>query len=622
MESQPPGVEEKVVRARRTPERGFVEQRPAPRATPQVTPVERMLALQKEAGNGALARVVQEERRERSTSYGQGLPVQRSVYDVLRTPGHPLDPPFYTETRNRFEGESPSRVRSPGEAADRRSAERANERSRHERGGADGLAPAPQVGPVVQRKVGFEFEDSAWRSWRRLRQDHGRVGDVLRRARNVLPALDDDLVTPATRKTVLHRGNGFNLESDARPDPVEADLEFVTEPFDETAEGLAALRRTVAEIKTIMRRLDGLTGKPGPVTEGGAPPYPLTAKDYKERFVRHEQHQLNGSSGLASKDVLLSDGKPGGLIKMQYTSGVPLADLPRMMEELGRSVPEETEEQTEQRRPDRALIYPEDLRNETLSVQGQAPSLARQVVESLRGEGTYAMVLGDDTAALTGFLAATILAMKLLQRPGGRTDPVKYRLPLMHRTHFADMFKGLTDEQQKVIGEHPDVMLEHLLRVSNTHPLMMHNRDAGLSAHTPLLAPRPGPLRRTEGGVVRGTPSSADSALASLTIGAWIKGITTGVDYLTPEGIQQWFSGTDDVSEEDKNAAVSALRSVGTERSLDTREGRSELAVFENRSVAPTGPGGLITIDQAADQAVQFLQYFRRLREQSRGRRP
>lgn len=95
---------------------------------PLTTPALQLLALQRAAGNAAVARAVAEERHEHDAHCGHGSAardpaVQRSaVHEVLRSPGRPLDGPLRNEMEARFGGDDFSGVRVHTDAVARRSA--------------------------------------------------------------------------------------------------------------------------------------------------------------------------------------------------------------------------------------------------------------------------------------------------------------------------------------------------------------------------------------------------------------------------------------------------------------------------------------------------------------------
>ncbi|MFF7392529.1 DUF4157 domain-containing protein [Streptomyces scabiei] len=92
-------------------------------------PAAALLALQRAAGNAAVARAVEEQRHRHGPDCGHGAdrgldaPVQRSaVHQVLRTSGQPLDPALRTEMEGRFDGEDFGGVRVHTDAVAQRSA--------------------------------------------------------------------------------------------------------------------------------------------------------------------------------------------------------------------------------------------------------------------------------------------------------------------------------------------------------------------------------------------------------------------------------------------------------------------------------------------------------------------
>jgi hypothetical protein len=470
---------------------------------------------------------------------------------------------------------------------------------------------------AIQRRVGFEFEDAHWRPWRRIRRDRGALGRSLRGVRGLVSGLDDDIAEPAARKTVLHSGRNFRLEADDTPGPMMSNIEFVTDPFDETDAGVAALQATMAEIRAIVARLDPFAGRRVGPGEGYTVPFSVSERDYKERYVRHGEHQLSGSAGIEAKDVLLSGGAAGGALKMQATAGIPLADLPEVLERLGRDVPHETPEETAAREPDRKLIQDLTQPNEPLKVQGMVPDLARQVVGELRNHADLATPLAGDAAALTGFLAAVMLSLKLLQRPGGAGRPIKYRLTFLPRNSFAQMFEILPSQQRAALQAHPDALLDALLTVSNANPLLRSGSDAGLTSASPLIGPNPGAVRSmsAEGTLEREPISGVDAALATVTIRDWIAGITSGRDYLTPATMDKWLADQADVSKSDRENAVGALESFGTADRVDTRDDGEHLPLFETRAIAPLGAGVNLTLTQATYYAERILRLYQRIRE-------
>lgn len=90
-------------------------EREKPRAATPVpgTTAQRMLALQRLAGNAAVSRAVEEDRHEHDAGCGHTPPVQRRalVHQVLGSPGQSMEPGLQAEMEARFGGADFSDVR-------------------------------------------------------------------------------------------------------------------------------------------------------------------------------------------------------------------------------------------------------------------------------------------------------------------------------------------------------------------------------------------------------------------------------------------------------------------------------------------------------------------------------
>ncbi|WP_443078141.1 eCIS core domain-containing protein [Streptomyces sp. SP17KL33] len=104
-------------------ERGRAGAARVPGRVPPQGPTATLLALQRAAGNAAVARAVEEERHRHGAGCGHDAPVQRSaVHQVLSTSGQPLDTALRTEMESRFDGEDFSGVRVHTDTVAQRSA--------------------------------------------------------------------------------------------------------------------------------------------------------------------------------------------------------------------------------------------------------------------------------------------------------------------------------------------------------------------------------------------------------------------------------------------------------------------------------------------------------------------
>ncbi|WP_398958055.1 DUF4157 domain-containing protein [Streptomyces sp. GC420] len=120
-----------------------------------------ILALQRAAGNAAVARAVGEERHEHNADCGHGPSVQRSaVHAVLRSAGRPLDGPLRAEMESRL-GADFGDVRLHTDAVAQRSASEVGARAYTSgshvvvgEGGADKHTLAHELTHVIQQRQG------------------------------------------------------------------------------------------------------------------------------------------------------------------------------------------------------------------------------------------------------------------------------------------------------------------------------------------------------------------------------------------------------------------------------------------------------------------------------------
>ncbi|MHC3475683.1 eCIS core domain-containing protein, partial [Streptomyces sp. 7R007] len=122
---------------------------------------EAVLALQRAAGNAAVARLAEQEQHEHDAGCGHGTPVQRSGVDqVLRSPGRPLAEPVRRDMEARL-GADFGDVRLHDDAAARRSAASVGARAYTSGshvvigdGGGDSHTLAHELTHVIQQRQG------------------------------------------------------------------------------------------------------------------------------------------------------------------------------------------------------------------------------------------------------------------------------------------------------------------------------------------------------------------------------------------------------------------------------------------------------------------------------------
>lgn len=448
---------------------------------------------------------------------------------------------------------------------------------------------------VVQRKVGFEFEDAHWRVWQKRPANPGPGQEVV--------AVD--------RKDKVHNGTGFDLEADDTLGPAQPSLEFVTVPFDENAGGQAALSTALAEMgQIVMGKLGPNQGQRGP--GAGALPQPYVAGDY----VDSTTHQLNGGD-FAAADVLFSAGDSAGKFKMQATMSTELPQMAKAMTYFGSQIQGETPGSRRRREPARRLMSGQDDPTDAPSkVLGNSPRLGAAVVaeiqQTFRAAGSPLLDhIEDGTAEAAAFFAFVMLYVKMLQLP---VDGVlKYRIPFLARRSFVTMFQALSDGWQDVLaGDKASVMRQAVITVNNANPLLPRMQgqdpDSNLGDNSPLV----NALRVPAQGGMAPVRLPVHDRLAGITIGLWLNGITKGLDLLTPTDCDAWLRVTTALNNQDRAEAVGLLESFAS-LDEDPPGGPLPPAVFENRAIAPSlsgMQGNVLNFFEVAEMAQQYLQFF------------
>ena len=451
---------------------------------------------------------------------------------------------------------------------------------------------------VVQRRVGFEFEDNRWSAWEKT-----SLGTAM-----------PPVARPVRRKAALHRGTNFALEGDDTPGPDRSNLEFVTDPFDTTPAGINDLMTSLGEIgQIVMANLAPCAGQPGPSAHAAEVGPGNTVLYEPGRYAEQPAHQLGGGD-VAAPDILLSGGTTTGSFKMQATMGMSLESLPTVMRYFGRPQ-HESRGQTARRTGARKLMRGKafDTSSKVADVVGSSPELAGQVLAQLGADPAIAApdraILTANAASLTGLLSAMMMYMKMLQLP--LDGVLKYRIPFLGRSDFGSMFRALPVAQQGVLRAHAGRLAAHMVAVSNARPLLGRfngkDSDQNLTVNSAMVnSPRQ----------TAATPPAV-TAMASLHISDWIDGITRGIDWLTPTNVLIWMSamstaGVAPTTPAERQEAANMLESFASIGAMDVSGGAS-LAVMENRGIAPEGPrmqGNDLNFFQVASMARDYLQFF------------
>ena len=433
------------------------------------------------------------------------------------------------------------------------------------------LAPTGRSTNVVQRKVGFEFEEQEWRAW----IDRPGVGP-----------------RPAKRQEVLHRGKGFELQADDTLGIAEPTLEFVTKPFDPTTTGLQELQKAMSSIKQIMQTIG-----------------PFRRRDEtRGQYVRADEHHLSNPR------VRLSRGHSQGQFKMQATQGISLEDLPTLLQYIGANVPGETPAEQKDRSGARALMRGSVDPGDAANVLGSGPALADTAIARIVNHESgltqrERQVFTANIDRLRGFLSQVMIYVKMLAVPN--QSWAKYRLPLLARTDFAAMFMLLPKAQRTMLSQNnAQALVDAVIHAANSVALI----PSPSAGHIDVGFLDNGPLLRNY------RPQAENvSIMQSLTISAWLRGISgsplhgevpggirsiiaawfrrisgsSSVDYLTPKNIQSWLNVNEaHLSLQDRIRQSRYLESLSSMKGITNahdRNGASRLVILENRSINPVG---------------------------------
>lgn len=457
--------------------------------------------------------------------------------------------------------------------------------------------PAPAFS--VQRKVGFELEDNTWESyegaapepqWTHVNPLYQAPRNTNIWARSSASHVNNDLkafgVKAFAKKDKLHVGTGFNLEADGPYDRGKMDIEFVTEPFDDTIAGYKRMDVAFMGIAKVIGHLNSMSPMPRRAENG--------------EFYRHDEHKLSNS------DVLLAKGSSRPSFKMQVTHGVPLADVPALFETFGYA-PGESSKQAKQRAPARSLL-PEQLDLQK-QIMGAAPGQARLVLDGLMNGG----VIGDreDTRALVGFLTYALAYIQWLQVLPW--DGLKIALPFMSRYDFARLFGMLPAEQQGKLSGDPGrkMLLRAMTAVVAKFGVANGKRTKPVAGETALDQP----MMSFEPGVsAMGAKKRQFLTLVeTLTTQDWLNGILDRKDLLTGTGIHDYLRASGKGQEADDFEKSFRIFSRGHGATKTLVDAEPDLAIMENRGIAPLASRDL-DIVEAHEVARTYMSYIISLR--------
>jgi hypothetical protein len=452
------------------------------------------------------------------------------------------------------------------------------------------ITPADRAS--IQRRLGFEFEEARWRAWK---VENGRVRS-------------------AGRKEELHSGTNFKLEGDDTPGDKLANIEFVTEPFDATDDGLEDYLATMTEVLDIVENITPLAGRPGPGTDDEVKTAKRNPRYDPTGYVNQDEHGFNKAG------VALSKGTRNGLgsFKMQATSGISLENIPAVMEMFGITPKENRLKTLRQGGSDQNAIQnsmgigapeynqlsdnlarkaPARSIQASQKLMGGGPTVARHAVGLLGAEPMYSVPqktsITNHPEKLIGFLS--LIAMNIKGLGVQVNGPAKYRLPFLGRNNFVTLLADLLPIQQAALRAHAGTPFVDAVIAANNAVSIVPN-DGGKTRDTPL---------------VPGVPTLSD-----LTIGVWLTGILEGRDYLDPatisllmNGQRKWNGMKAKYSSKDRDKSKDALESFATIPDMDTSEGPNAMAIVENRGIID-GFATDYPMDKAIAVGYNYLKYF------------
>jgi hypothetical protein len=452
---------------------------------------------------------------------------------------------------------------------------------------------------VIQRAVGFEFEDGEWasyqvkagasfrrhlrwynpRSWydrvwtpsgtnsgtdREEEKEVEQLGGVNVYAKPHTPEtsanakVEEYNLEVATKKGNLHSGKGYEIQPDGpyNDEPWgtgRTDIEFVTDPFEENESGYQALVAALDDMQQVQTRLDGYA--PRNLDNG--------------EFVWPSQHQFTNQS------IYLAGGKKGGRFKVQATSGIPLAQMADWLETIGTSVPGKRSQEAEKGQKEmQARVYGSETEETNASkIMGEAPTRATTVMEQLRKE----KILGreEDTTNLHGFLSLVLMYLQLLA-DHRLSEGIKGSISWLARFSFAAMFTKVPKLQQEALATNNGDDL-----VSGIAAALTGTKAEDL--HEPMMLVNPikdaAEWKRHE---------KLEAALQSFSRRDWVLNILKGKDLLMPTDLLEFLSQgehAETATTYEKSLRIFQRGHGNASNVKDT--GHTDLHVFEHREIDP-----------------------------------
>jgi hypothetical protein len=352
----------------------------------------------------------------------------------------------------------------------------------------------------------------------------------------------------------------------------------VTDPFDDTATGLASFVAAVEEVRallTTLRDVEKVQDKWGPLSVNDTPPMVIRTTAMQTdaaMFVSGQHAGLTGGVNAPVGDVRLS-GANTEHGKMQATLGADLASLPKIMSVLGAAGPTLGQGPT-------SLARAGQANSNDFGFVRDAPAIGREVARRITEEDALGVAIAGPSPPLAGLLSAfamATLSLGVTHHADDENNLMKYRFVLMPRTSHAVMFQSLS--QAATMQGHGAALAGLLVQAINK------------------------PAITTQTALLRNVANAQ-----ALTVGEWIAGVVDQhEDRLLPAVLDAFLGGPHD--DEARTELLEKLESFGTIAGGDMRGDGKLLMAFEHRAIDPIANRDT-TLDEFRDRGRAILQFM------------
>jgi len=397
----------------------------------------------------------------------------------------------------------------------------------------------------------------------------------------------DHGVKAAPKVWNIHQGTNYSLETDGPYDNGKMDLEIVTKPFPMTDAGYRTMVNTYRAIEqTVISKLRLYGGKKN-ASIG--------------EFVGPDQH------GFDNQNAFLAGGKGTPTFKMQVTHGVNLADIPTLMKYFGAAEDNEGHFDKGRRKNARKLVYGTENPRKTESTHlKRSPSLAKEAIASLKEDHIFDA--DADTKALEGFIAYMLMYIQGLANTP--LKGIKEFIPFLSRFSMDTLFEKLPDAQKNPLKVQAGklALVKAIDKVIPKDTLKNEVPDEdGQRVNRPMMRVRPYQAQV-------GNPEKVQfyKHIRQMTVKDWVLGICDGVDFLTKEGIMQYFHDRDiDASRYEKAFKIFVRGHADTSNVVQAENQQENLlAVMENRFIKPQGHEDGMTFEAVRSAAKSYFKFI------------